>query len=166
MRLLSSLLLARDTQGGGEILYGQPGSPSQCLSAGMWVSSQSCSINASSSCSSKHSSFPWEVPCTEQQCQQPGERSQGRALQINVQGGQLWKPNLLLGAGRAQGLFFFLAGEKKSICFQFSISHSGWLQETRALLPVTPQLLQQLQSAEPPCLCHPPLPQNEAEQGK
>lgn len=78
------------------MLDGQPGSPSQCLCAGMWVSSQSCSISASSS-SSKHSSLPSEVPCTEQQCQQPGERSQGRALGINVQGGQRQQPHLLLG---------------------------------------------------------------------
>lgn len=96
MRLLCCVLLARGTQGAGGMQDGQPGSPSQCLCAGMWVSSQSCSISASSS-SSKHSSLPSEVPCTEQQCQQPGERSQGRALGINVQGGQLQEPHLLLG---------------------------------------------------------------------
>lgn len=73
----------------------------------------------------------------------------------------------LLGARRAEG-GCFLAREKKkkSICFQFSSSHSGWLQETCALPPETPQLLQQLQSTETPSLCHPPLPQNKAEQGK
>lgn len=62
---------------------------------------------------------------------------------------------------------FFLAGKKKNQSAFSSAAHiRAGCKKTCSLPPETPQLLQQLQSAETASLCHPPLPQNKVEQGK
>lgn len=72
----------------------------------------------------------------------------------------------LLGARRAQGGFFSSRGKKNQSAFSSAAHIRAGCKKTCSLPPETPQLLQQLQSAETASLCHPPLPQNKVEQGK